>query len=116
MFLIDSQKNILAKIKIHEIKDNLCICNLIDDHLPDHIREVFLQYEEIINNQMFSFLDEIENRINDFNLAIYQEDNPKPLKISDLQMMSNGKISFQISKVDFKMLYQDITLKNHPSI
>jgi hypothetical protein len=59
---------------------------------------------------MFSFLDDIETRINHLDLAVSQEDNLKPLKVSDLQMMSNGKISFRLSKMALTsvsgMLYQ----------
>ncbi len=114
MFLVDSQKNILAKLKIHEIKDNLCLGDIIDDHLPDNIREAFLEYEKMINNQMFSFLDDIEIKINDFDLAVSQEDKIKPLKISDFQMMSNGKISFKISKMaltsDYGVLCEGVSL------
>jgi hypothetical protein len=59
MFLIDPQNQILAKLKINEIQENLFQCDMIDDYLSDEIRGAFLQYEEIIDRQMFSFLDEI---------------------------------------------------------
>lgn len=96
MFLIDSQKNILAKITISEINENLYIGDITDDYLPDKIRKTFLRYEEIINGQMFSLLDEIETEINGFGLAVSQENDFKAFSIRDLQMMSDGKISFRM--------------------
>lgn len=100
MFLIDSQKNILAKITVSKIDGNLYIGTITDDYLPDNIRQTFLRYQEIINGQMFSLLDDIETEISRFGLAVSQPDSLKPLKIFDLQMMSDGKISFRVSKTE----------------
>jgi hypothetical protein len=42
MFLIDSEKNILAKITVSQIDGNLYIGTITDDYLPDNIHQTFL--------------------------------------------------------------------------
>jgi hypothetical protein len=113
MFLLDSQQNILAKITVTEINGNLYIGDITDDDLPDNIRETFLRYEEIINGQMFSLLDEIETQIDSLGLAVSEEDNLKPLKIRDLQMMSDGKISFRMPET--KLTVEQPTINKNDS-
>jgi hypothetical protein len=112
MFLIDSEKNILAKITVSQIDGNLYIGTITDDYLPDNIRQTFLRYEEIINGQMFSLLDDIEMEISDFGFAVSQSDHLNPLKIFDLQMMNDGKISFS-GQVGDKVRFRNETVGAH---
>ena len=55
-----------------------------------------VEFEDIVNNQMFSFLDEIQSRINALRLSVRFEDGTRKT-IHNLQVFpSTGDVSFMV--------------------
>jgi hypothetical protein len=66
--------------------------------MPTSLQQKFLEYEEIVNGQMFSLLDEIEEQIRALLLKI-RFDTGHEAVIEDLQIYpSTNRISFKFVK------------------
>ena len=58
------------------------------------MRALFAEYEEIVEGQMFSLLDDVERRVADLHLNVLLEDGAE-LRADDLQVYpTTGAISF----------------------
>jgi len=60
------------------------------------VRDLFSQFEEIVEGQMFSFIDEIEDQIDHLDLRVLFEDGSRKC-VEDLQVYpSTNAVSFKI--------------------
>lgn len=63
---------------------------------PANIRALFDEFEEIVNGQMFAFLDDIQERIRAILIKVVF-DNGQEEYVKDLQIFpSTGDISFRL--------------------
>jgi hypothetical protein len=66
--------------------------------MPPALRQTFEEYEELVNGQMFSLLDEIEERIAAVPIVVVFEDS-REARVTDLQIYpSTGLVSFRVTK------------------
>jgi hypothetical protein len=66
---------------------------------PPEIRALFAEFEEIINGQMFAFLDDIQDKIAELSLRALFEDGAEA-DIQDLQVFpSAGEVSLRLARV-----------------
>lgn len=64
--------------------------------MPARLQEKFAEYEEIVNGQMFSLLDEIEEQIRAMRLKI-RFDAGNEVETDDLQIYpSTNRVSFKL--------------------
>lgn len=64
--------------------------------MPTNVRKTFADFEEIVNGQMFSLLDEVEEQIREMQLKI-RFDSGDEFATEDLQVYpSTNRISFQL--------------------
>jgi hypothetical protein len=67
---------------------------------PVSLRALFEEFEEIVNGQMFSFLDDIENKIAALSLKAAHDNNGVEAAVTELQVYpSTGEISFKLAEV-----------------
>jgi hypothetical protein len=63
---------------------------------PSALRAYFNEFEEIVNDQMLSFLDEIQAKIGSFGIKAIFEDGFEA-DVKDLQVFpSTGEVSFKL--------------------
>jgi hypothetical protein len=95
--MIDQCRNVVATARVAE-RDGY-FAGLIDLSLaPANLRQKFEEYEEIVNSQMFSLLDEIEEQIGALPLKVVFEEGAE-FFVADLQLYpGKGRISFKILK------------------
>ncbi len=66
------------------------------DATPRQIRQLFEQFEEIVEGQMFSLLDDIEEKIGTISLRVRFDDGGEA-PVADLQVFpSTNAVSFKI--------------------
>jgi hypothetical protein len=66
--------------------------------MPVPLRRLFEEYEEIVNSQTFSLLDEVEEKIENLHLKVAFEDGYEAA-LADVQIYpSTNKVSFQVIK------------------
>ncbi len=95
--IVDWHGDVVATVQVAETEGRFA--GLVDlDDLPARLRETFDEYEDIVNSQMFSLLDEIEERIENFALKAVFEDGADA-DIADLQIFpSTRRVSFRVAK------------------
>ena len=92
--LIDQSRNVLAVARVAAEGDHYA--GTIDlNCTPPALKALFTEFEEIVDGQMFSFLDEIQEKIGAVPItAVF--DNGDEVHISDLQVFpSAGDVSFK---------------------
>ena len=93
--LIDSSGRLVAEGHVDANEDRLD-GRLDLRAMPPSLRQVFQEYEEIVNGQIFSLLDEMEERIHALALKVVLE-GAGEATVEDLQLYpSTGLVSFKI--------------------
>src|ERR1700677_3287170 len=94
--IVDQTCGIVATAQVAETDG--VFAGLIDlRSMPADLRRRFEAYEEIVDGQMFSLLDEMEEQIGGIPLvAIFEEGEAFP--VEDLQIYpSEGRVSFKVA-------------------
>jgi hypothetical protein len=97
--IIDQCREVVATAQVSQRGERFA--GLIDlGPMPAPLREKFEAYEEIINGQMFSLLDEIEEQIGTALLrAVFEEGCESVLE--ELQIYpSTRRVTFKITRAD----------------
>lgn len=95
--LIDPSKNVLAIAQVSD--EGTHFGGSVElQRMPADMRAVFNEFEDIVNGQLFSFLDEIEEKIESFRIKIVL-DNGQETTIKNLQVFpATGRISFKLAQ------------------
>jgi hypothetical protein len=65
-------------------------------HMAAQLRQMFEEFEELVNGQMFTLADELEDQIAAQSLTVVFDEGPG-VAIEDLQIYpSTGRVSFRI--------------------
>jgi len=93
--IIDPCQTVVATAQVFKKEERFT--GWVDLHtMPLSLRQLFDEYEEIVNDQLFSFLDEIEEQISDLQLSV-SFDGGEEVNIEDLQIYpTTNRISFKI--------------------
>ena len=96
--LIDPARTVVATLRIAEDGDHYE--GTVDlRSTPHSLRVLFDEFEEIVNGQMFSFLDEIQAKIGSLSIKVLFDDGFED-SVKDLQVFpSTGDVSFRLSNV-----------------
>ena len=95
VYLIDSRSSIkVAALDVRLVGDHF-EGTISLDVMPPQLTRLFEEFEEIVEGQMFSLLDDIERKIGEAPLRILF-DNGGEAEIADLQVFpSTGAVSFE---------------------
>jgi hypothetical protein len=95
--IVDGERNAVATAAV-EFQKGVYSGSANMDRMPEPLRELFEQYEEIVNNQIFSLLDQIEDRIGDISFSVVFDDGRR-FPIRDLQIFpEGGTVSFRMAE------------------
>jgi len=95
--IIDQSRQVVATAKVSE-KDGYFAGRIDLSPMPETRRHQFEEYEEMVNHQMFSLLDEIEEKIGALLLKVVFADG-NAVQLTDVQIYpSTKKISFKVVK------------------
>lgn len=91
---IDQSQSVLATAQVADEGDHFG--GTIDLHLtPPELRALFDEFEEIVNGQMFVFLDEIRAKIGAWPMKAKFDDGSE-VRVQDLQVFpSTAEVSFR---------------------
>lgn len=89
--LSDKTNKVIGIVGINEIQNNVYIGKIRFTNFPKQLRELFSQYEKLINLQVFSLVDELEENIDKWELRL------DSIEIYDIQIMNGDDISFKSS-------------------
>ena len=95
--LIDQGRQVVATAQVAE-QDGTFAGRIHLSSMPVPLRQLFEEYEEIVNTHTFSLLDEIEEKIETLHLKAVFEDGHEAA-LADVQIYpSTNKVSFQVLK------------------
>ena len=95
--LIDSRGNAVATAQIAE-NDGLCTGAADLRIMPADLLALFREFEDAVNNQLFSHVDQLENSIAARSLRV-RFDDASELSITDVQVFpETGELSFRLAK------------------
>jgi hypothetical protein len=98
VMLIDQERQVIAKAEVAE-QDGAFVGRIDLSLMPMPPRQVFEEYEEIVNTHTFSLLDEIEEKIENLHLKAVFEDGYEAA-LADVQIYpSTNKVSFHIRQL-----------------
>ncbi len=92
--IVDGERNVVATATVEFQKG--CFAGSVNtDRMPEPFRRLFEEYEEIVNNQIFSLLDPIEDRIGETPFLVVFHDGHES-QVKDLQIFPrSGTVSFR---------------------
>jgi hypothetical protein len=94
IYLIDQNAAQVAALDV-QFRDDHFEGTISLDATPPQLRELFEQFEEIVENQLFSLLDDIEEKIAAIALRVVFEDGEEA-DVADLQVFpSTNAVSFK---------------------
>lgn len=95
--LIDQGRNVVATAQVTE-EEGYFVGRIDLSSMSATLRQQFEEYEEIVNNQLFSLLDEMEEKIGTFLLKVVFEDGYEA-DLADVQIYPSAKkVSFKVVK------------------
>ena len=105
--IIDRNRKVVATGQVVNHEDRFT--GQIDLHsLSTSLRQTFEEYEEIVNDQMFSLLDEIEEQINALRLKVIFNEGDEA-GIEDLQIYPTTKrIAFKLVKDPVELTVKEV--------
>jgi hypothetical protein len=93
--LIDARGNVLATASVVREGDHLAGTIDLRD-TPVAVRTLFEEFEEIVNGQMFSFLDEIQQKVAALGIKAVSGDG-REAAVTDLQVFpGTSDVSFRL--------------------
>src|SRR5947209_1177847 len=96
--LIDQSRKVVATAQVAD--EGAYYGGTIDlRETPSSLLALFEEFEEIVNGQMFAFLDDIQGRIGTSPLKAVFDTGPE-VSVKDLQVFpSTGDVSFRLAEV-----------------
>jgi hypothetical protein len=95
IYLIDANSIRIANVDVHCCGDHF-EGTIVLVAVASEVRQLFEHFEEIVEGQMFSLLDEVEEKIRAIRWRAVCEDG-SPADIEDLQIFpSSGAVSFKL--------------------
>ena|ERR1700730_18279188 len=94
--LIDPSRKVVARANVAERGERFE--GTIDlSCAPSAVLSLFEEFEEVVNGQLFSFLDDIQGKIASLPIQAVL-DNGVEMRVEDLQVYpSTGKVSFKLA-------------------
>ena len=90
-YLIEESGKIRAEIEINSISKDLYSGIIIKEYFTIEQKELFKEFELLVNDQVLSLLDKIEKGIEDLGFKIKGEQG----KLLDLQIWNLKEISYE---------------------
>ncbi len=94
--LVGSQGKLFGRILVSELSNSRYQGDLTFDDLPNDLREIFSFLEETINDGVFSIVDEIDEKLDSFEMGILFNEGKSFLRIYEVQLMNIINISFKL--------------------
>lgn len=97
-YLVDKDSNVLGNLDVHAVENGLYRGELLSAKLPPELLDALRELEEIVDDQVFSLLDEVQDRIDRFELAVQCTPGGPTRRIEDVQLFEGRRISFRVAE------------------
>ena len=94
--LVDSDGRCLGEVSIERIEGNRIFGRFSRGHNFAAVETLFCQWEEAVNDQMFSLVDQLTREIDRLGLRLASPDGSEQLKLCDVQISNAGDLCCRI--------------------
>lgn len=96
LYLAGPEHQSFGRIEVERAEGELRVGQFIPTDWPDELRALFERYDELVNDQVFAALDELEEQIDALRLCVLDDDTGQRTPVSDVQLTRDNRISFRI--------------------
>lgn len=96
--IIDAEGQEVAEIAISEIEDGWYCGTVVRDEFSEKLKQALEWYDEVVSDQMLSFVDEALAAVDRFQLRVCLSDESCE-DVYSLQLSKNGEVTFRITPV-----------------
>jgi hypothetical protein len=96
--IIDNQGRRVAEVDIHAVEDGWYYGRLVKDAIPDELRRDLEWYDQVVSNQMLSYLDDVRAAVERHELSVCFADETCH-KAYALHIDRSGDTTFRIAPV-----------------
>jgi len=94
--LVDSTGRHLGDVFIERIEGNRLYARFCRVQGFSAVESLFLDWEEAVNDQMFSIVDRLSGRIDQLGLRLMSSDGVDVLEVSDVQIMNGHDLCCRV--------------------
>ena len=95
--LVDAKRRNIGKVKIDNQEDHLLTGEFVPGPNFSLVKEIFQKFEDAVNVQALSIVDQLDQEIAAFGLQLYVPDHGQSIKIHDVQIWRDGGFSCQLT-------------------
>lgn len=96
MVLIAGQNARLGTIKVESVRGNLVTGVFTPEAVPHALMDLLREYHNLAEEQILSLLDDIERKIESYDLNVINPSDGSMNRIRDLQLNPDNEISFRL--------------------
>jgi len=112
--LVDQQGRQIGQIEIERTEENLIFGRFITGPAFSSVQPLFQEFEEAVDAQALSVVDELDAAISALGLHVHTLDNSLRIEAHDVQIWSDQSITFRVSSATVSAENGD--LGNRPSV
>lgn len=94
--LVDAFYRPVGKIMVEQYENNLISGEFVPGPAFGSVEKLFLSFEEAVDAQAFSMVDELDAQIAALGLRLYWSSESLPTEIEDVQIWSDGGITCKL--------------------
>ena len=94
--LVTAEKRSLGQVVIERSEEDCCFGSFTPRSAFSAVQPLFRDFEEAVNLQALSIVDELDEAIRALGLHICLPDGSQPVAVEDVQIWSDGRISFKV--------------------
>ena len=94
--LVTAEKRSLGQVVIERSEEDCCFGSFTPRSAFSAVQPLFRDFEEAVNLQALSIVDELDEAIRALGLHICLPDGSRRLTVEDVQIWSDGRISFKV--------------------
>lgn len=96
--LTDRDGNVLAEVEVTAQPDGWLVGKVVSQAFPPQFRQALAWYDEVLEGQMLSYLDQATDAIDRFGVIVSSLGSPAQ-RVYSLHVTSQGEVSFRTSPV-----------------
>jgi hypothetical protein len=100
LLLMDQDRRVLGKVEVDRTEGTLRVGRFFPLDWPEDLRNLFNEYDELINDQVLAALDDIEEKIEACGFCVSPARSADCTPITDLQISRDNRISFRLLTPD----------------
>lgn len=107
LHLVDAQEHQVGQIVVERREANLVFGRFVPGPAFSSVQPLFQQFEEAVNCQALSVVDELDAAIAALGLYVHMPDDSQPIEAQDVQIWSDGSITCRVGSSTLSAKDQD---------